>query len=523
MDNLVKDVYQGAVNIFNNYEIKSDVMANEIQDWKDRFKAMCEKAKDLTDFYALYANTGLQEENMNLMAKVSMIATGSLNEDGSLKTDYSDRKTAAVSVKDYVEQYRAPYDEIKKAGYRKRAEKAYENIFAVADKTDDMAEAQILLEDGRMFLKIVTEDALDIFEPILEALDPLQDGITYLLKRNIEIYKAALSDEEIYYRLECIEPDVIAAVLKFNLSILFPALILSQVMVYLKNKDGIADAYRVVEGPNQPSEKDKETLAKASLSQMLQARATLRAILTEMEKYLKMTFAELMANEGMKVWFLIAAGGPVGDLNRVYIGSAPDIYELVSDVIENEILPDVLPDDILTRHPKVGVCYSLTITDYSKDANRINAARAQRAKQYRISAEAKAKELTSHLTYYKYVDELRLAAGDKMPKIENNSEAKKSDSGSLKDKLVSSAKSATSPGAAGMTTGSVKNQLLNSLKNTASPGAAGIATGSVKNQLLNSLKNTASPAGMATGSVKNQLLAQVKNTLLNFLRRKIGF
>lgn len=65
-----------------------------------------------------------------------------------------------------------------------------------------MLNAQLILEKERLLWKIVTEDMIDILEPISEAMDPLQTAFTINLQTQLAIYKKANSDEELVYLIE---------------------------------------------------------------------------------------------------------------------------------------------------------------------------------------------------------------------------------------------------------------------------------------------------------------------------------
>ena len=102
-------------------------------------------------------------------------------------------------------QYRIPYEEVKKAGYRKNAQAAYAAILAIPKQTDDMLEAQLILEEDGLLWKIVKEDGLDIFAPILEAMDPLQEAMTAGLELQTRAFQESQSVEDLDYHLEKLE------------------------------------------------------------------------------------------------------------------------------------------------------------------------------------------------------------------------------------------------------------------------------------------------------------------------------
>jgi hypothetical protein len=186
MDEMIRTTfYEPNLDIFDAYPDISTDLKEEIEHWKRDFKLYCEECKDIATFSSSYFGSDLHVQAQDLITKAAMEAymtptSGDASENigtsdaatGIEQNDIDD-KSQIISVREFVEQYKPVYDEIKKAGYRIRGEKAYKNLFAVADRTDDMVEAHIIMEEERLLWKIVSEDSLDIFETILEAMDPL--------------------------------------------------------------------------------------------------------------------------------------------------------------------------------------------------------------------------------------------------------------------------------------------------------------------------------------------------------------
>lgn len=118
---VVLDIVKTYMDVFDNYEIKSAQLQSEIDRLGEKFLSFADQNPDPTVFYKKLMDSGLQEEYSALITKVAMASMQTADAHGNVKTNYSDEAPApVVSVKEFVEQYRIPYENIKEQGYRKR-------------------------------------------------------------------------------------------------------------------------------------------------------------------------------------------------------------------------------------------------------------------------------------------------------------------------------------------------------------------------------------------------------------------
>lgn len=379
MSDITRGIVQGYLDAFDAYEIAGPSLQQQLDDLKRRMYAFAEANPDPSLFYAAFAESGLQEEYSALITRIAMAGMDSAPAGGgSAETDCSDATAAApLSVRDFVEQYRVPYDEVKKAGYRKRGRAAYEKIFALADRTDDQLEAQIIIEEERLLWKIVTADSLDIFEPILQALDPLQQATTVVLERHVEIYNSVQGSEELDYALERAEFEKIAlvrhAASKMNAAAHLAFLLLGYCSSKLNTQQSGGQGEQ----------------GRKALQAMIAFRSAARRALRLLEEELSLTFDALLEEEGLKIWMLSPQN--LDELGRIKESLHPQNYDVFREIVHNEILSDLSTVELLKQRPKKAIWYGFE-----------GAARSA----FLEKGAEKAKQLTAHLTYYQYRGQL---------------------------------------------------------------------------------------------------------------------
>ena len=110
MDDIIKGIISGYLDAFNGYSITDSNLQEEVDSYKNRLSNFASANNDVTVFYQRFVESGLQEEYTNLITKVVMASLNSTNEN----TVHDE--TTVMPVKEFVEQYRIGYEEIRKAG-----------------------------------------------------------------------------------------------------------------------------------------------------------------------------------------------------------------------------------------------------------------------------------------------------------------------------------------------------------------------------------------------------------------------
>jgi len=369
MNELVRDAINGYLDIFKGYSITDSSLQSEVDDYKERLVSFANDNNDITTFYQKFAESGLQEEFTSLITKVAMASMNQVNEN----TDSNKSETDIMSVQAFVEQYRPGYEEIKKSGYRKRAEKAYQDVFEVANRTDDMIEAQLIFEKERLLWNIVSMDSQDIFEATLQAMDPLQPSTTKNLLLQLEAYKKAQSDEELTFLVETQELQLLTSVQKEKVKILIATMLSSLLMKYFKNK---VDIWKW----------EKEVKVKGAISGIILLKHAIKRTLRFMKDNIDMSFDDLLADEGMKIWLLLPTAAD--DFGRIKTSLHSSNYRIYQDIIHNEIEPDLNIEEILVRKLDGEFYFDLDTV---------------RSDVYNNKVQQKAKQLNASLIYYQYI------------------------------------------------------------------------------------------------------------------------
>lgn len=246
-----------------------------------------------------------------------------------------------VSVRDYLAAYKPAYEAVKADGTRKRGEKAYENLFAVADRTNDMQEAQLIIEEEGLILKLTTEDALEIHENTLAKLDPLDEVTTVLTKLNIELYKEAESIEDITYRSQLLEIQTIEGTAKGKMKMLLSASLADLLIKYDQAK-------RMVRmWPD-------DGKAKGGVAAMAKLRQAIRGVVAIIENEFGKKWDAMMEEQFFMIWML--APQNLDEYGRTKKSMHPDSIDAYRDMM-NEIMSEESLIEILLREQLHAMCY----------------------------------------------------------------------------------------------------------------------------------------------------------------------
>ena len=394
MNDIVSQMIGGYLGAFDTMPITDTALQKEVDAYKKKLTDFAQSNSDPTTFYDNFTKSGLQEEYSALITKVSMSGMATAPAE-TPPTDKPPAKSGGhISVKDFVAQYKVPYEEVKKAGFRKRAEAAYEQIFAVADKTDDMLEAQMILEKERLLWKIVAEDALDIFEPILEVMDPLWQATTANLKKQVEVYQKATSDEELSYLLEKAEFETLSMMAKGTMDMALAAAVALHLINFSTAKTTIY-------------EWKNETAVQDSVMAMIATRKALKRLSEFMKKHLNLTFDDLFHKEELKIWLL--SPNAVDDFARVKSVLHTQNLDVFKDMLDNEIFGNLSIYDILMRQPAKVFWYDVDGDEISNQAHQ------------------KAAALDANFTYYKYQDQLAKQSATTLETVKKQQDLVKQD------------------------------------------------------------------------------------------------
>lgn len=158
--------------------------------------------------------------------------------------DYS-KEQRIPTVHEFLDSYRLVYEKAIKPNNRPLTAEAYEKLFEVESRTDDLIEAQIIIEKEGLILNTVTADYKYIAEDFMEAADPNYEVTSASVAATIGVYATAKSLEEITYMGELARAtcDDLAVKIQLKVSIMvdFMALIFAWEHAKKKVREGRID------------------------------------------------------------------------------------------------------------------------------------------------------------------------------------------------------------------------------------------------------------------------------------------
>lgn len=372
MNDIIKQMIDGYMNAFSMYEIKSPGLQTAVDDYKARLVAFASSVTDPAAFYTDFMNSGLQEEYSGLISKVAMASMNGTNDAGGVEVPKESPKLP--TVREFVDQYRTAYNEVCRAGYRKRGKAAYEAVFAVANRTDDLLEAQTILEKERLLWKIVSEDSLDIYDALLDAMDPLDEAVAKPIALQRDVYLAADGDEALTYLTELLTYPRIAAKKRGEMQITIFATLAFQLVEYCKARLEIL-------------EWTGDNAVQLALNRLVVNKFAARRTLAHIKAALDLSFDDILQNEAYKIRLLNPAAADA--FGRVKTALSPANYEVFADAVKNEILPDL---------PVMDILYRQTALQFRRDLD-------HRVKdKFEDKAQKRAQALNASLAYYQHPD-----------------------------------------------------------------------------------------------------------------------
>lgn len=237
------------------------------------------------------------------------------------------------SVSEYVNQFKTAYEQVCKQD-KPRAKAAYEEIFDIANQTDDMTEAQIILEKKRLLWKIMRDSALDDLLLTLKKMDPLHKATTAKLLGQINTYYNVDCPEELTYQTDIQDVLDIGVITDYTSKMHLVSAVATLLMEYLDTKDVIY-AWK------------NENLVKHALKDLSNKRKQLKSILTYMDKSMQMSFDDLLNDEGLKIWLLNPRSIDEYGKGKQIINN--NYYSIFKDIVDKEILSNISFTQCLLR------------------------------------------------------------------------------------------------------------------------------------------------------------------------------
>ncbi len=199
MDMIWQATLDGYVKLLYDNDPQGALLES-IRDFEKRFCQVAEENSGNPDVAGVLSRTGLQDE-YNRLYMASINRNNDYNtvsaEDQPQVFDYQ-KEQRLPSVHEFLNNYRLVYEEIR-PNAREATNQAYEKLFEVEERTDDLIEAQMIIEREKLILNTVIADYRELAEDFLRAADPNYEITSSVVKLSAGAYASANSLDEITY------------------------------------------------------------------------------------------------------------------------------------------------------------------------------------------------------------------------------------------------------------------------------------------------------------------------------------
>jgi hypothetical protein len=370
----------------DEYKTTDPELKKEVSEWKAAVYKFAEECENIQVFSTSMLEGPLFTQMSDLIYKITMEnydeTQGAANAEevqkmyDSASLTQDDAPPPLPTIREYLEQYRYGYDVIKETKYRKKTIKAYDDLFAVADRTDDLMEGQIIIEKEGLVRKMTAVNGREVAETLLEAMDPLFEAVRGMTEETAEQYADFLTPEEITYRSSVLKIETIKKVNRSQIFVWLGAAWALLTLEYQKGKRAV-HAW--------PDDKT----ARIGFNLMNNRRKRMRQLHKTMVEVMGITWDDLMANEFIKNNML----GPVSldIMARCKRTLLADNIDAIDEIVREEVLSDLTILEVLKRNQK-------TIVAGNVDHEKSN----QTDEEYHMIASEK----NSSIPYFIYMESL---------------------------------------------------------------------------------------------------------------------
>ncbi len=355
---------------------------------KNLEQRLTEYADDNPSSMDMVGDSGLRDEyNQIYMAVINRNNDYSTSDEADKPKafDYS-KEQRLPTVHEFLDTYRLVYETSVKPNKRELTDKAYQELFDVENRTDDLMEAQIIIEKEHLVVNTVTAEYKYIAQDFLEAADPNYEVISAGVKNSIGLYANAKSLDEVTYMGELAKAvcDDIAVQSKLKLEIMtnFTALIFGWEHSKRKIREG-----------------DKESASYAK--SMVVARDKMRRYYRFLSEDMGITFETMKQTPFNRIMMLNPQG--LDELWRIKKTMHPDNIRAIEYVLFDEILSEKSIEEILmtpqpypyyemidsNRYPEIDEEYAQLAEELNRDLKYFQRNRTPEAqnKKHRVSQE----------------------------------------------------------------------------------------------------------------------------------------
>ncbi len=320
MDMDIKNTIESTIAGFSSYPISGSEKEAEYKAFVDAIYRLGESSSDLSQFINQYYDGELIQKENELHNYFSVVM---MNQQAQEQRENS-TNPALPTVQTFLEPHRMAYEEIKKYPYRKKTLEIYEKILGIANQTDDIMEAQLILEDQQFFSQL----AMVGFEEMEELQKAPMDPLDEVLINNA--FADPLDMRNYHKKMDQCRQKRYGGEVKLLLFAAFVIIILS----YEARKRGARQW-------------GDSTVAKANVLKMNQNLKDLKTMVPLLEKVFGKTVEELMQEQYIKTVLLgSVAMVPMG---RVKKAAHPQNLLAIKEITQEEIRSDLPLEDLICR------------------------------------------------------------------------------------------------------------------------------------------------------------------------------
>ena len=197
MKDEVRNVVNVYVNAFDSFPCNDEAICASVEEFKKSVVALGEQSSGIQSFMADFDSKGYMKTYLNLMGRIAQANVPRLNEEELARRQQ-------ITPHDFTEQYRSAWEVIHRSGYRKKAEAAYQRLFDLGERAADMLDFNVECEAGNWYFRLSADDAIEQYEFLREATDPLNKMIYPQYNRSINAWDKAKSEAEISHNMDII-------------------------------------------------------------------------------------------------------------------------------------------------------------------------------------------------------------------------------------------------------------------------------------------------------------------------------
>jgi hypothetical protein len=195
MKDEIRNIVNVYVNAFDSFPCSDETISAAVEDFKNSVIALGEHSTGIQSFMSDFDTEGYMKTYLDLMGRIALANAPKLT-----KEELTRRQQ--ITPHDFAEQYRSAWEPIHQSGYRKKAEAAYQRLFDLGNRAADMLDFNVECETGNWYFRLSADDAIEQYEFLREATDPLNKMIYPQYDKYINAWNEAKSEAEISHNMD---------------------------------------------------------------------------------------------------------------------------------------------------------------------------------------------------------------------------------------------------------------------------------------------------------------------------------